>query len=149
MRHYYSVGEDGSVNVFGDNFGSAVIDETTQHMADAMESMRVLQFTREGAKDVLLVNFATHPHRAGGTKDIYNKITSDIVGIMCQNVEEQLGCNFAYFTGAAGDVNPSSKFADDNAAKDYIEQGKIMADYAKQVYNSFTAAPPKPRACPL
>lgn len=135
-RHY--VMKDGSVA--GDNFG----DKSSgykDYVRKADPTMQFIKFTREGAKDVLLVNFATHPHRAGGMKDIYNKITSDIVGIMRQNVEEQLGCNFAYFTGAAGDVNPSSKFTDDNAAKDYIEQGKIMADYAKQVYNSFTEVP--------
>ena len=43
--------EEGKKHYFGDSFGTSVIDETTNHVSEAMESMRVLKFTREGAKD--------------------------------------------------------------------------------------------------
>jgi len=123
IRHY--IMNDGTVA--GDNFG----DHTSGYAAHVTEpdrEMQLVKFTRSSGKDIVLANFQTHPHRAGRT--IYNKVSSDIVGVMRTNVESQLNCKFAYFTGASGNVNPSSKLTDENITADYVEQGEALADYA-------------------
>jgi len=137
-RHYNM--KDGSVA--GDNFGK-LSSGYVSHVRKADPTMQFVKFTREGGKDVLLTNFATHPHRAGGDKSIYNKINSDIVGIMRENTEAALDCHFAYFTGAAGDVNPMSKITSEDAfiqygGEDYIYQGKAMAECAVEASKNFT-----------
>lgn len=129
VRHYYSVGEDGSVNVFGDNFGSAVIDETTQHMADAMESMRVLQFTREGAKDIVLCSFQAHPHLTGGSS--ITDLSSDYVGPFREAVEYSLDVHCAFIQGTGGNLNETSKIPQENFSteKNHREYGYRLAQY--------------------
>lgn len=133
-RHY--IMNDGTVA--GDNFGSHK-SGYAGHVRKADPVMQLVKFTREGAKDVILANFQTHPHRAGGG-EIYTKITADLVGTMRDNIEPALNCNFAYFTGASGDVNPSSRIAEENAAKDYIEQGKMLSDYAVKASQNWAEA---------
>jgi hypothetical protein len=107
IRHY--IMNDGTVA--GDNFGDHSSGYAA-HVTDPDRQMQLVKFTRTGGQDVVLANFQTHPHRAGRT--IYNKISSDIVGVMRSNVESQMNCKFAYFTGASGNVNPSSKLETEN-----------------------------------
>jgi len=134
-RHYLT--KDGSV--CGDNFGSSS-SGLVGHVRKADPMMQLVKFTREGGKDVVMVNFQTHPHRAGGTRSIYNMITADIVGTMRDNIEPALDCHFTYFTGASGDVNPNSRIASENVSKDYIEHGKMMSDYAVKASENFQQA---------
>lgn len=131
IRHY--IMNDGTVA--GDNFGDHSSGYAA-HVTDPDRQMQLVKFTRTGGQDVVLANFQTHPHRAGRT--IYNKISSDIVGVMRSNVESQMNCKFAYFTGASGNVNPSSKLETENITDDYIEQGQALAAYA--VGASYTSA---------
>ena len=131
IRHYLM--KDGTVA--GDNFG----DKSSGYVDHVSEPDRVLQlikFTREGGKDVILANFQTHPHRNGGNS-VYTGINSDIVGIMRDEVESLLNCEFAYFTGASGNVNPSSKLKEENVTADYQEQGAALAEYAVEAAADF------------
>ena len=98
-------------------------------------SLRLLKFDREEKPDILVANFQTHPHRGGSAS---NKLmTPDLVGIFRQEIEDKLGYNVVYFTGAAGNINPSSLIKEHNAAKDYKEQGKLLAKYAIDADGSY------------
>ena len=98
-------------------------------------SLRLLKFDREEKPDILVANFQTHPHRGGSAS---NKLmTPDLVGIFRQEIEDKLGYNVVYFTGAAGNINPSSLISEHNAAKDYKEQGKLLAKYAIDADGSY------------
>ena len=98
-------------------------------------SLRLLKFDREEKPDILVANFQTHPHRGGSAT---NKLmTPDLVGIFRQEIEDKLGYNVVYFTGAAGNINPSSLISEHNAAKDYKEQGKLLARYAIDADGSY------------
>lgn len=127
IRHYYM--KDGTVS--GDNFGSKISGYKDQ-VADPDPMLSLVKFTREGCKDIIMANFQTHPHRARG-----NVVTSDIVGVMREEVEALLNCEFAYFTGAAGNINPTSKIAADNVTATYQEQGVALADYAVKAAANF------------
>ena len=98
-------------------------------------SLRLLKFDREEKPDILVANFQTHPHRGGSATN--NLMTPDLVGIFRQEIEDKLGYNVVYFTGAAGNINPSSLISEHNAARDYKEQGKLLAKYAIDADGSY------------
>ncbi len=91
-------------------------------------SLRLLKFEREEKPDILVANFQTHPHRGGSASD--KLMTADLVGAFRTCIEEKLGYNVVYFTGAAGNINPSSLIKEDNVTKDFREQGQALAQYA-------------------
>ena len=134
IRHY--VLDNG--DVIGDNFGDATGHEIIGHVSEADNQMQLIKITREGGEDIVLVNWQGHPHRAGGSKK-YN-ITSDIVGAMRDYMEENIGCKFAYFTGASGNMNSSSKIKSEMAASDYLTHGKQLGQIAIDALKGCTPA---------
>lgn len=129
IRHY--VLEDGTYK--GDNFGDLNPSPYAGHTHDVDNQLQVLKFDREGDDDVILVNWQTHPHRGGGSSNTI--ITADLAGVMVTELETRTGAHVAYFTGAAGNVNPSSRIAEENITPDYWEQGKTLARHAETVLN--------------
>jgi len=127
VRHY--VLEDGTFK--GDNFGDLNPSPYAGHTHDVDNQLQVLKFTREGGKDVILINWQTHPHRGGGSKNTI--ITADLAGIMVTELESKADAHVAYFTGAAGNVNPSSRIPEENVTPDYWEQGKTLASHANGI----------------
>ena len=129
IRHY--VLEDGTYK--GDNFGDLNPSPYAGHTHDVDNQLQVLKFAREGGKDVVLVNWQTHPHRGGGSSNTI--ITADLAGIMVTELEKKADVHVAYFTGAAGNVNPSSRIAEENVTSDYWAQGETLASHANGVLN--------------
>ncbi len=132
VRHYYM--NDGSVVT--DNHGSAAGKTYTGHTTETDEEMRVLQFKREGGKDVLWVNWQSHPHITGGSTK--TSLSADIIGAFRTNIEKDLDCLFAYYQGGGGNINPTSRIAEENAnsAKDWKVHGQMLAATAKEAVNS-------------
>ena len=131
IRHY--VLDNGKYA--GDNFGSFSKANIVKHTEDADNTLQLIKFVREGGKDVVLANWQGHPHRAnsgGGTV-----ITSDIVGVMRATMEEQTDCLFAYFSGASGNINNSSRIPGETITKDYIEHGQKLAEFAQQAEENY------------
>ena len=124
VRHY--ICNDGTYA--GDNFGSGA-SGYAGHATDADPVMQLIKFTREGDNDIILTNFQTHPHRTGGSQKY--DISADIVGEYRAAMEKDLGVEVIYFSGAGGNVNPTSRISKENVAKDYKEHGKMLAQYAK------------------
>jgi hypothetical protein len=87
--------------------------------------MQLVKFVREGKPDVILTNFQTHPHRTGGSKKY--DVSADIVGAYRDAMAEKLGCKVIYFTGGSGNVNPTSRIAEENIYSDYLSHGEAMA----------------------
>ena len=131
-RHYFM--DDGSV--VGDNFGEPSGKTYLTHITEADPLMQVVKFTREGGKDVLLVNWQSHPHRTGGSKKY--DVSADIVGAMRDVLEAETGCCFAYFTGGAGNINPHSRIKEENITADYLEQGDALARCALSALQNLT-----------
>jgi len=124
VRHYLM--NDGTY--CGDNFGSTASGYKA-HASEADPTMQLIKFTREGDNDIILTNFQTHPHRTGGSQKF--DISADIVGEYRAAMEKDLGVEVIYFSGAGGNLNPTSRISRENVAKDYKEHGKMLANYAK------------------
>ena len=127
VRHY--VLEDGSYK--GDNFGDLNKSPYAGHTTEADPTMRVVRFVREGAKDIVLVNWQSHPHRTGGSKKY--DISADIIGVLRDELDAAKDCHTIYFTGGAGNINPTSRIKEENIYADYLESGKALARHATEI----------------
>jgi len=122
VRHYQL--SDGSYA--GDHFGDFDAASIVGHTTQADNTMQLVKFTRTGGKDIVLVNWQVHPHSYGYT----TKLSSDLVGVMRSKVEQDLDCNYIYFSGASGNVNSTSKIQHENVYLDTQARGDAMANYA-------------------
>ncbi len=75
-------------------------------------TVQLIRFEREGAADIAIVNFQTHPDNIGGTK-----ICADYPGFLRQTLEsalagekDGLGVKTVYFNGAQGDLIGIKRF---------------------------------------
>jgi len=65
------------------------------------ETVKLVKIVREGAKDIVLVNFGTHPDSVGG-----EYISADYMGFVCSILENAIGnVNCMFLLGVQGDVN--------------------------------------------
>ena len=119
----------------GDNFGTDIDSPCVRHHHDADSEMRMIRFTREGARDIVLVNWQVHPHWSSSIKKgTHFMVSSDLVDVMRGRLEEKLGVNFCYFTGAAGNLNPFSRMPEEHIAHDYAEQGELLSAHAEALF---------------
>lgn len=133
VRHY--VLEDGSYR--GDNFNSYSTSPIVGHTTQADGEMQLIRFEREG-KDIVLMNFQAHPTLTGGASKY--DISADFVGACREKMETELDCNFLYFTGAAGNLNCTSKIEEERLAEkvDYKLHGRTLAQYAIDAIDTLT-----------
>jgi hypothetical protein len=103
VRHY--VLDNGTF--VGDNFGDASSGKLLRSTTEADHCMQIIRAERKDAQDIVMVNWQTHPHREGGSKK--TNISSDIVDCMRQTMEARAECRFAYFSGAGGNINSTSR----------------------------------------
>ena len=115
------------------HFGSAPIKE---HEAGLDEEMQLIKFVREDKDDIILTNFQAHAASILPT----NSASADFVGIYRNTVSEKLGCHVLYIQGASGNLNPMSKIESENVAKNYIEHGKLLAEYTIKAEGSYKKA---------
>lgn len=121
----------------GDNYGSAA-SGIKAHESEADNQMRLLKFVREGAEDIILVNFQVHPH-LGCTGDNRLDVHADWPGVMREQVAKELSCKVIYFSGAGGNMNSISRIASENVSKDYKEHGARAAQYVLDAEGSYTS----------
>ena len=126
IRHYKL--SDGTYG--GDNFGDfskGIVD----HAAKNDPEMQLLKVEREGDKqDILVMNWQAHPCKTGGgTK---TDISADFIGGIRDAVESQTDYLFAYFTGAAGNHNTSSRIEGEEKTMDKNQFGQEMWRIAQE-----------------
>lgn len=109
----------------------------TGHESEADPILQMVKFDREAKNDIMVANFQTHPHRGGSSKN--TSMTADLVGAFRDEVTKQLGYDVVYFTGAAGNINPTSMIQEENITADYKEQGQALAKYAIDADGTYTA----------
>lgn len=139
VRHYER--PNGTVHGQGGNPGELY----KGYAAPVDDTMELIKFTREGGKDIILMNWQGHPRGHGGVDATYygqtreerkGFILSD-VGVIRRNIEPALDCHFAYFLGASGNVNNSSAIQADQITKNYIEHGERLSQLAVEAAVSF------------
>lgn len=121
-RHY--ILEDGSYA--GDGFGTWLDSDPVAHTRQADTTMYIVRFAREDKKDVVLANWRAHPSLTSSGYDI----SADYVGSFREAFEAQYDAHFAYYQGAAGNVNASTRINAEKRAMDHEEHGALLAGYA-------------------
>ena len=101
VRHYEL--SDGSFA--GSNFGNFANGAIVGHSAEADGQFQLVKFTREGKKDVVMMNFPAHATFAA-TSDTY--ISADYPGPTRDYIEQNSDSLVAFFAGAAGNQTPNS-----------------------------------------
>ncbi len=124
VRHYEMA--DGTYA--GSNFGD-FSKQIVGHATDTDPQMVLVKFDRpEEKQDILLINWQAHPDH--GTANGRTNISADFPGAMREKVMAQTGMHVAYFTGASGNQNPSSRITEENHGLGMKEYGEKLADYA-------------------
>lgn len=123
VRHYKMA--DGTFA--GANFGSFKAG-CVGHTSQPDTSVQVIKFVRPGTKDVVLMNFQAHPCFTGGMDK--RVLSADYIGDLRTYVETKTGARFAFFQGAAGNLNGVSYVAHENRTSDSAEYGRILGEYA-------------------
>ena len=131
VRHYILANGTYAGDNFGDFSSAPIVNSTTE----ADRTMQLLRFVRPG-KDIILANWQTHPHRSGGATRL--EINADIVGGMRTAMERDTDCHFAYFTGAAGNINTRSRTPSLNLVGDHVVCGEFMARHAIAALDTLT-----------
>ena len=133
VRHYVYENEEGETIYAGDNHNVVQINDTTKHVSEADPTMFVMKFDREDAKDVCLINWRAHPHWTGGISKY--DISSDYIGPFRETFELETDCLFAYYQGAAGNINEKSRITAENRVRDNKAYGALLTSYAVKCMN--------------
>ena len=131
IRHYRM--NDGTYA--GSNFGnwsSGIAGHATQ----TDPRMVLIKFAREGAKDIVMMNWQAHNDNVREVG--YNLLSSSYVGHVRARFEEETGMHYAYFVGASGNQNTGSRIPEEHHELDYIAYGRRMADHAIAALPSLT-----------
>lgn len=119
----------------GDNFGSTESGYKC-HETEVDNVLQLVKFTREAGDDVLMANFQMHSNFT--IKE--TQVSSDVAGAFRDALEQKSGVNVIYLNGASGNVNPKSRFAEENIVSTHKEWGQKLADYAMSAAENFAPA---------
>ena len=138
-RHY--ILNDGTYRAY--QMGLIDQDLIYGHLGQADNLMQLIKFTREGGKDVVLINWQAH--YAGADNINYNAISADYPGIMRSEVEKQLDCHAAFVLGGAGNLVCGSRMTNtyifDNYEYDsYVTHGQLLAAEAVKIAENWQPA---------
>ena len=134
VRHY--VLDDGTY--LGDGFGSTsggkkVVAPT----GEVDNSLQLIKFTREGGKDVIMLNWQGHPTGHSGS-DKY--VILSYAGSVTAAVEAGLNAHCMYVLGASGNVNNGSRIKTGQSFGSYKERAAALAQYAIDANDSYQEA---------
>lgn len=130
-RHYLLA--DGSYQSYA--VGSVPKDQIIGHYGVADNLLQLVKFTREGAKDVVMVNWQGHPP---GTSP--NTIaTSNYPGVLRNYLETNLNCEAMFILGGSGNLNNDSQIKSDvSHGGDYQVLGQTLGAAAVEAVANFT-----------
>ena len=81
--------------------------EKVAHETDADLLLRAVKISREGGKDIILVNYQTHAAGALGQRP--TEVNPDFVGALRDTLEAEGDCHVLYLQGACGNTNYSTR----------------------------------------
>ena len=120
----------------GPNYGNAN-QPILGHETEPDNCLQLLKIVREGKKNIIVANYQAHQTMTGGA-NFYN-ISADSSGALRVRMEQELDCNFMYFTGACGNITPGSRVKGEArfVKEEYKEHGQALADYAIAVNDTY------------
>lgn len=106
--------------------------EKIAHETDADLLLRAVKISREGGKDIILVNFQTHA--AGALGQNPNTVNPDFVGALRDTLEAEGDCHVLYLQGACGNTNYSTRIKSEKiqVKANYQEVGISLAKAARE-----------------
>ena len=123
--------KDGSIRT---NPGRKNIDNIESAIGEADNTVRLVKFQREGAKDIALVNFSTHPDVIGGTK-----ISADWPGFVRRMTETDIpNTHCIFLNGVQGDTNHFKIFEEPTKLSKYeysAYMGRVITDVVVDIWN--------------
>ena len=130
-RHYLLA--DGSYQSYA--VGSVPKDQLIGHYGVSDNLLQLVKFTREGAKDVVMVNWQGHPP---GTNP--NTIaTSNYPGVLRNYLETNMNCEAIFVLGGSGNLNNNSQIKSEvSHGGDYQLLGQTLGAAAVEAAANFT-----------
>lgn len=143
VRHY--VTDLG--NVVGDNFTPPNSGKVIRHTTEADKELRVVRFTREDKKPIVMANWLGHASMfSTGSSDFGLQhrymMSSDYVGFCQSYVEENYDCHFVLFMGASGNINPTSRIPGEHFSNNGLEYAQKLGQCILDTTASMTEAQP-------
>lgn len=134
VRHYLL--NDGTYR--GEKVG-AVKKNVIGHTHKCDNLLQLVKFTREGKKDIMIMNWKGHPW--GNEPISYTTATSNYPGVMRQTAEEALDCLGVFVLGASGNSNNGSQIPEeDTHGHRYLERGKDLGMEVVKAAENFQPA---------
>lgn len=127
-NYYYYLNNDTTTDpiYYGDQYGQGPQNgETIYRVRQGDETMHMIEFTRSGKQPILVVNWRAHPHRSGGMWKYSSD--ADVIGATREYFQNNTNYLFAYYQGAAGNVNTTSRISGET-----YKSGKI-AEYGNEL----------------
>ena len=134
MRHYIMT--DGTY--VGKNGGDISDELLLGYMEQVDNQMQLIKFTREGEKDVIMINWQGHPMSA--PSEYYTALTSQNIGVMRRVLLEKADVESVYILGASGDCTNHSAIAKDVRYGSYDAHGEALADMIIEAMDTFQPA---------
>jgi len=126
--------KDGSTRT---NPGRKRLDEIDGPIGEADNTVRLVRFTRENAKDIALVNFQTHPDVISG-----NKFSADWPGFTRRFTEADLGdVHCILVNGCEGDVNHVNPYDAHGGYEHSRFMGRTVADTVVDMWDKTEGVP--------
>ena len=130
VRHYTT----SSGEIYGDNLELKGV--MTGHTSDPDNEIQLIRFRRaaEGKKDILAVNWQAHVKVDSSGETMQGQanrgyLSADYVGGARDYVEKNSDCLFAFYLGAAGNLNPNSKMTQENYSTDCKVYSAKLGEY--------------------
>jgi hypothetical protein len=130
VRHYTTT----SGQIYGDNL--SLIGSMTGHWAEPDNQIQLICFRRaaEDKKDILAVNWQAHPKLDSSGETVEGKakrgmLSADYVGGARDYVESNTDYLFAFYLGAAGNLNANSKITSENYSTDCKTYSAKLGEY--------------------
>ena len=132
-RHYKL--SDGSYG--GDVFGDFTNNTIEGYANECDTQMQLVKVDREGEKqDILLMNWQAYACFYATSAS--TSLSADFIAPVRDAIEKETDMLFAYFSGAAGDIKPSSRISGDNTVYTVEDYGAKLAQYAIDALPSMT-----------
>ena len=115
------------------------LDQVEGPIGQADNTVRLVRFKREGAKDIALVNFSTHPDVIGKTK-----FSADWPGFVRRITEADIPNTHCIFVnGAEGDSNHINRFEDPPKMKQFgyaysAHMGRVITNAVMKMWDNTT-----------
>ena len=134
VRHYVTT--DGYY--VGDGYYSPTGTPEEKHVRQPDNAMQLMRFDREGKQSILLCNWQAHA--------VYSyyleHLCADFIGPLRETVEAEADVLFAYFQGAAGNLNPWSEIGGNQGSTKSLAGmdvfGQKLAQYPLAILDSLT-----------